>query len=58
MSGWSLYLIVYLFGAATPVLIVRNLIKRNDDGGSCLLDIVLFGVAGLIVLVAWLGLNN
>lgn len=58
MAGWSIYLIVYLFGAATPVIVVRNLIRNNEDGGSCLLDIVLWGMAGLIVMVAWLGVSR
>lgn len=54
----TVYLIVYLLGVATPILIVKNLIKNNDDGGSCLLNIILFGVASLIALIAWFGLTN
>ncbi len=58
MNTMTVYMIVYLLGVATPILIVRNLIKNNDDGGSCLLNMILFGVASLIVLLAWLGLTN
>lgn len=58
MKTTTVYLIVYLLGVATPILIVKNLIKNNDDGGSCLLNIILFGVASLIVLIAWFGLAN
>ncbi|MEW6085470.1 MAG: hypothetical protein AB1607_12830 [Chloroflexota bacterium] len=58
MNTMTVYLIVYLLGVATPILIVKNLIKNNDDGGSCLLNIILFGVASLIALIAWFGLTN
>lgn len=58
MNTMTAYLIVYLLGVATPILIVKNLIKNNEDGGACLLNIILFGVAGLIMLIAWLGLTN
>jgi len=58
MAVWTMYMIVYLCGVATPVLIVRNLVKNNEDGSSCLLDVILYGMVSLIVLVVWLGLTN
>ena len=55
MAVWTPYLIAYLCGMATSVLIVRRLLKDNQDGSSCLLDIVLGFIASLIMLAMWLG---
>jgi|GEM_PF-3333602 len=55
MAVWTPYLIVYLCGMATPVLIVRRLLKDNKDGSSCLLDVALGFIASLILLAVWLG---
>lgn len=58
MNALTAYLIVYLFGVATPVLIVRKLLKNSEDGSSCFLDMILWSLARLIVLVLWLELTN
>jgi predicted permease len=56
MASWTLYLIVYLCGVATPVMIVRNLTKHNEDGSSCLLAGILWGLVCLMILVVWVGM--
>lgn len=58
MAAWTVYFIVYLCGVATPVLIVRNLLKNSEDGSSCLLDMILWSLVSLALLVLWLELSN
>ncbi len=58
MVTWTAYLIVYLCGMATPILIVRNLLRNSEDGSSCFLDMILWSLASLIILVLWLELTN
>lgn len=58
MTNWTAYLIAYLCGVATPVLIVRNLLKNSEDGSSCLFDMILWSLASLIIWVLWLELTN
>jgi hypothetical protein len=57
MAIWTLYLVAYLCGVATPILIVRRLIRDHDDGSSCFLNILFWSVAGLILIVLWFGLE-
>jgi hypothetical protein len=57
MAIWTWYLIAYLCGVATPILIVRKLVGDHDDGSSCFLNILLWGVMSLILIVLWLGLE-
>jgi predicted permease len=58
MNALTAYLIAYLFGVATPVLIVRTLLKNSEDGSSCLLDMILWSLASLIAWVVWFELTN
>lgn len=48
MSAMYPYLLVYLAGFATPILILQSLVKDREDGSSCLLNFIL----GIIVLLA------
>ena len=57
MAIWTLYLVTYLCGVATPILIVRKLLKDDDDGSSCFLNTLLCAVMSLILIVLWLGLK-
>jgi hypothetical protein len=57
MAIWTLYLVAYLCGVATPILIVRKLVKDHEDEDSCFLNILLWGVMGLILIALWLGLE-
>lgn len=57
MAIWTLYLVTYLCGVATPIVIVRKLLKDQDEGSSCFLNFLLGSVTGLILIVLWLGLE-
>lgn len=49
------YLIVYLFGFATPFVILRRMLSKNDnDGSGCLLNFVIAGIVSLILIVVYL----
>lgn len=57
MAVWTLYLVAYLCGVATPILIIRNFVKDDQDGSSCFFNILLVGLTSLILIALWLGME-
>jgi len=57
MAVWTPFLIVYIAGIATPILVVRQILRKQEDGGACLLDAILGLLTILVVMVVWLGLR-
>lgn len=55
MAGWTPFVLSYLFGMATPVFFVRQLLRKRDDSGACFMEAILVALAALILLTLWFG---
>lgn len=57
MAEWTPFVLSYLFGMATPVFLVRQLLRRRGDSGACIMEIFLAGITALILTALWFGLG-
>lgn len=55
MAVWTPFVLSYLVGMATPVFLVRQLLRKRGDNGACLMEIFLVCIAILVLLTLWLG---
>jgi cytochrome c oxidase assembly factor CtaG len=58
MTAWTPYVLVFLFGMATPVFFVRGLLRRQGDSGACIMEFILFALAVIALMTLWLGLRG
>jgi hypothetical protein len=58
MAGWTPFVLSYLFGMATPVFFVRQLLRRHGDSGACLMEVILAALAFLSLFTLWLGFRT
>ena len=56
MTTWSPYLLVYLAGIATPIFVVRQLLRARGDEGACLMEITLVAIGILFIAVIAMGM--
>ena len=56
MAIWTPYLLVYLAGIATPIFVVRQVLRAREDEGACLMEFALGAIAILIIVVIAMGL--
>ena len=57
MAAWAVYFLTYLAGFATPILILRRLFAKSEDGSGCLLNTLLVLLGGVCILIVWMGVN-
>ena len=55
MAIWTPYLLIYLAGIATPIFLIRQLLRKRDNEGACLMDMIL--VIIIIISIAALALG-
>lgn len=60
MPNWTTHLLFYMAGIATPLLLVRQLLRTRDREGACLMEVLLgmLGILSVVILVMGLGLNR
>lgn len=56
MAVWTPYLLFFLAGMATPIFVVRQLLRARGDEGACLMEIVLAAVGILFAAVFAMGM--
>jgi hypothetical protein len=56
MTSWTPYLLVYLAGIATPIFVVRQLLRSRGDEGACLMEFTLIAIGILVIVTIAMGL--
>jgi hypothetical protein len=56
MTVWTPYLLAYLAGLATPILVVRQLLRARGDEGACLMEFALAAIGVVVVAVIAMGM--
>lgn len=56
MAVWTPYLLFFLAGIATPIFVVRQLLRARGDDGACLMEFALAAIGVLTVVVVAMGM--
>lgn len=51
MAIWTPFVLCFLFGMAIPVFLISHLLRRRGDSGACVMEFILFALAGIIMMV-------
>lgn len=57
MAIWTPFVLCFLFGMAIPVFLISHLLRRRGDSGACVMEFILFALAGIIMMALWLGIE-
>jgi len=58
MAAWTPYLLIYLAGFATPIFMVRQLLRSRGDEGACLMEFALVAIGFLFMAVVAVGMSK
>jgi len=56
MAVWTPYLLVYLAGIATPIFVVRQVLRAREDEGACLMEFALAAIGILFIAAIAMGM--
>ncbi len=55
MAAWTLFVLGYLLGIATPTLVLRQLLRRRGDSSACILEVILATLLMLCLVTVLIG---